>query len=154
MYIAGAHLLPAPEQRAAVDVVLRALRGRAQRPTRLVALQLAGGQQQLPRAAHRLLPLHQVPLQQTARGRFGLRGPLFPGAQALQPGYVHVLCNIGYVGAINTPLDTFACRRATDRTLQYNLGHHATMQRDDKNGATSFAIVVVEPVASVLEFDV
>ena len=129
MYIAGAHVLPAPEQRAAVDVVLRALRGRAQRPTRLVALQLAGGQQQLPRAAHRLLPLHQVPLQQTARGRFGLRGPLFPGAQALQPGYVHVLYNIGYIGAINTPLDTVAHpRRADDRTLR-NLGPNATRQK-------------------------
>uniref|UniRef100_A0A8C4JY86 Uncharacterized protein n=1 Tax=Dromaius novaehollandiae TaxID=8790 RepID=A0A8C4JY86_DRONO len=58
----GAEPAPAPARPAPLDLVLRQVQRRAQRPVRAVPLQLAGGRRQLPRPAHRLLPLRQVPL--------------------------------------------------------------------------------------------
>nr|BAB26045.1 unnamed protein product [Mus musculus] len=85
--LGGADAAPAAAAAAALDFLLRALQCGPQRPVRPVALQLAGAGRQLPRPAHRLLPLHQVPLLQGALAGPGPAGPLLHRAQGHQPGY-------------------------------------------------------------------
>lgn len=60
--LGGAEPAPAAARPAPLDLVLRQVQRRPQRPVRPLPLQLAGERRQLPHPAHRLLPLHQVPL--------------------------------------------------------------------------------------------
>lgn len=83
--LGGADAPPAAAALAALDLLLRALQRRPQRPVRPLALQLARAGRQLPRPAHRLLPLHQVPLLQGPLARPGPAGPVLHGAQGYQP---------------------------------------------------------------------
>lgn len=83
--LGGADAASAAAAPAALDLLLRALQRRPQRPVRPLALQLAGAGRQLPRPAHRLLPLHQVPLLQGSLAGPGPAEPLLHGAQGRQP---------------------------------------------------------------------
>uniref|UniRef100_A0A8C3KRP3 Uncharacterized protein n=1 Tax=Calidris pygmaea TaxID=425635 RepID=A0A8C3KRP3_9CHAR len=60
--LGGAEPAPAAARPAPLDLLLRQVQRRPQRPVRPLPLQLAGERRQLPHPAHRLLPLHQVPL--------------------------------------------------------------------------------------------
>lgn len=84
--LGGADAAPAAAAPAALDLLLRALQRGPQRPVWPVALQLARGGRQLPRPAHRLLPLHQVPLLQSALAGPGPAEPLLHGSQGHQSG--------------------------------------------------------------------
>lgn len=83
--LGGADAAPAAAAPASLDLLLRALQRRPERPVRPLALQLAGARRQLPRPAHRLLPLHQVPLLQGSLAGLGRAGPILHGAQGRQP---------------------------------------------------------------------
>uniref|UniRef100_A0A9L0S1V9 Uncharacterized protein n=1 Tax=Equus caballus TaxID=9796 RepID=A0A9L0S1V9_HORSE len=83
--LGGADAAPAAAAPPALDLLLRALQRRPQRPVRPLALQLVRAGRQLPRPAHRLLPLHQVPLLQGPLAGPGPAGPVLHGAQGRQP---------------------------------------------------------------------
>lgn len=83
--LGGADAAPAAATPAALDLLLRALQRCPQRPVRPLALQLAGAGRQLPRSAHGLLPLHQVPLLQGPLAGPGPAGSVLHGAQGRQP---------------------------------------------------------------------
>lgn len=68
-----------------MDVVFREVRRRGERSEGDVALQLAGGRQQLPRAQDRLLSIHQVSLHEKAAAGPHSRGQIFQGDQASEP---------------------------------------------------------------------
>uniref|UniRef100_A0A674GNH6 Chromosome 10 C15orf61 homolog n=1 Tax=Taeniopygia guttata TaxID=59729 RepID=A0A674GNH6_TAEGU len=86
----GAEPTPAAAPPAPLDLVLRQVQRGAQRPVRPLALQLARGRRQLPGAAHRLLPLHQVPLLPLRAAGPGAAGRLLhrpQGAQRRHPNF-------------------------------------------------------------------
>lgn len=81
----GVDKLPASIEGATVDVVFREVRRCGERSEGDVALQLAGGQQQLPRTENRLLSIYQVSLHQEAAAGPHYRGQIFQGDQASEP---------------------------------------------------------------------
>uniref|UniRef100_A0A8C5Z251 Uncharacterized protein n=1 Tax=Marmota marmota marmota TaxID=9994 RepID=A0A8C5Z251_MARMA len=85
--LGGADAAPAAAAPAALDLLLRALQRRPQRPVRPLALQLACAGRQLPCPAHRLLPLHQVPLLQGPLAGPSSAESLLHSAQGRQPRY-------------------------------------------------------------------